>query len=70
MSEHPLWPTTGAATITAFPVRADAPAPAVVVFPGGAYHHLADHEGAPVARWLNSLGIAAFVVRYRIAPHR
>ncbi|MEU8362902.1 alpha/beta hydrolase [Nonomuraea sp. NPDC048882] len=70
MSEHPLWPETGAAAITAFPVRAGAPAPAVVVFPGGAYHHLADHEGAPVARWLNSLGIAAFVLRYRIAPHR
>ncbi|MGV9378152.1 alpha/beta hydrolase [Nonomuraea sp. NPDC003707] len=70
MSEHPLWPTTGEATITAFPVRHDGPSPAVVVLPGGAYHHLADHEGAPVARWLNSLGIAAFVVRYRIAPHR
>ncbi|MGN9842502.1 alpha/beta hydrolase [Nonomuraea sp. H19] len=70
MSEHPLWPTTGEATITAFPVRGDRPSPAVVVFPGGAYHHLADHEGAPVARWLNSLGIAAFVLRYRIAPHR
>ncbi|MEQ4722872.1 alpha/beta hydrolase [Nonomuraea sp. B19D2] len=70
MSEHPLWPTTGEATITAFPVQSERPAPAVVVFPGGGYHHLADHEGAPVARWLNSLGIAAFVLRYRIAPHR
>ncbi|WP_052423755.1 alpha/beta hydrolase [Nonomuraea candida] len=71
MSEHPLWPTTGAATITAFPVAAGGgAAPAVLVFPGGAYHHLAEHEGAPVARWLNSLGVAAFVVRYRVAPHR
>ncbi|MGR6918337.1 alpha/beta hydrolase [[Actinomadura] parvosata] len=70
MSEHPLWPATGEATITAFPVEGDGPAPAVVVCPGGAYHHLADHEGAPVARWLNALGVAAFVLRYRIAPHR
>ncbi|MFB4277988.1 alpha/beta hydrolase [Nonomuraea sp. MTCD27] len=70
MSEHPLWPTTGAATITAFPVRSERPAPAVVVLPGGAYQHLAGHEGAPVARWLNSLGIAAFVAHYRLAPHR
>lgn len=70
MSRHPLWPTTGAATITAFPVRGDGPAPAIVVCPGGAYHHLAEHEGAPVARWLNSLGVAAFVLRYRTAPHR
>ncbi|UBU08739.1 alpha/beta hydrolase [Nonomuraea gerenzanensis] len=71
MIEHPLWPTAGAATVTAFPVaREDGPAPAIVVCPGGAYHHLAEHEGAPVARWLNSLGIAAYVLRYRIAPHR
>ncbi|MEV4803121.1 alpha/beta hydrolase [Nonomuraea sp. NPDC049421] len=70
MSEHPLWPVDGAATITALPVRAARPAPAVVVFPGGGYHHLADHEGAPVARWLNGLGLAAYVLRYRLAPHR
>ncbi|GAA2877480.1 alpha/beta hydrolase [Nonomuraea rubra] len=70
MSEHPLWPTTGEVTLTAFPVAGGGPAPAIVVCPGGAYHHLADHEGAPVARWLNSLGVAAFVLRYRLAPHR
>ncbi|MEV0387421.1 alpha/beta hydrolase [Nonomuraea sp. NPDC050643] len=70
MSEHPLWPATCEASVTAFPVERDRPGPAVVVFPGGAYEHLADHEGAPVARWLNSLGVAAFVVRYRIAPYR
>ncbi|MEZ4700906.1 MAG: alpha/beta hydrolase [Rhodothermales bacterium] len=41
----------------------------VVVLPGGGYGHLAvDHEGRQVAEWLNSLGIAAFVVRYRHAP--
>ncbi|GAA2877381.1 hypothetical protein GCM10020220_078850 [Nonomuraea rubra] len=66
MSEHPLWPTTGEVTLTAFPVAGGGPAPAIVVCPGGAYHHLADHEGAPVARWLNSLGVAAFVLRYRL----
>jgi len=45
------------------------PRAAVVVFPGGGYGHLAvDHEGDQVARWLNSLGINAFVVRYRLGP--
>jgi acetyl esterase/lipase len=40
---------------------------AVVVCPGGAYIHLAmTHEGSDVARWLNSLGIAAFVLKYRL----
>lgn len=41
----------------------------VVVCPGGGYAHLAaDHEGDQIARWLNSFGVSAFVLRYRIAP--
>jgi len=40
---------------------------AVIICPGGAYWGLAiDHEGAQVAKWLNSLGIAAFVLKYRL----
>jgi len=41
---------------------------AIIVCPGGGYQHLADHEGRPVAEWLSSIGIAAFVLKYRIAP--
>ena len=42
---------------------------AVVVCPGGGYGALAmDHEGDQVARWLNSIGVAAFVLRYRLGP--
>ena len=45
--------------------------PAVIVCPGGGYSGLAmDYEGVDVARWLNSHGIAAFVLEYRVAPHR
>jgi acetyl esterase/lipase len=41
----------------------------VVVCPGGGYVHLAmDHEGRQVAEWLNGLGIAAFVLKYRLGP--
>jgi acetyl esterase/lipase len=41
----------------------------VVVCPGGGYGHLAiDHEGEQIARWLNSFGVAGFVLKYRIAP--
>jgi acetyl esterase/lipase len=39
---------------------------AVLVCPGGGYAHLADHEGAPVAQWLNTLGIKSFVLKYRL----
>ena len=41
---------------------------AIVICPGGGYRALADHEGRPVAEWLNSLGIAAFVLKYRLGP--
>ena len=42
---------------------------AVVVCPGGGYAMLAmDHEGRQVAEWLNSLGVAAFILKYRLAP--
>lgn len=40
---------------------------AVVILPGGGYTHLAfDKEGTKVAEWLNTLGIAAFVLKYRL----
>jgi acetyl esterase/lipase len=39
----------------------------VVVCPGGGYTHLAmTHEGTDVAKWLNSLGITAFLLKYRL----
>ena len=42
---------------------------AVVVCPGGGYGFLAmDHEGKQVAQWLNSIGIAAFVLKSRLGP--
>jgi acetyl esterase/lipase len=41
----------------------------VVICPGGGYTGLAlDHEGKQVAEWLNSLGVSAFVLRYRLGP--
>lgn len=40
---------------------------AVVVCPGEAYHFLAfEHEGIQVAEWLNTRGIAAFMLKYRL----
>jgi acetyl esterase/lipase len=40
---------------------------AVVVCPGGGYHILAmDLEGTEVAEWLNSLGVTAALLKYRV----
>ena len=41
---------------------------AVVIFPGGAYFSLADHEGEGYARLLNTFGSTACVVNYRVFP--
>ncbi|MDQ0112304.1 alpha/beta hydrolase [Paenibacillus harenae] len=44
--------------------------PAVVICPGGGYGGRAYHEGEPIAQWLNTLGVSAFVLRYRVAPYQ
>jgi len=51
--------------------RTDAPAPAVMVCPGGAYGVLAiDLEGTEVAEWLNSIGFTAVVLKYTVPKNR
>ena len=40
----------------------------VIVCAGGNYEYLAAHEAWPVAQWLESAGIAATVLRYRLLP--
>ena len=49
------------------PSKKNATGEAVVICPGGGYNILAyDWEGSDIARWLNSQGIAAFVLKYRL----
>jgi acetyl esterase/lipase len=71
----PLWssPTPGALgdqphdTPAITPYMPPASTGAVmVVCPGGGYARHAPHEGHDYALWLNTLGIAAFVLRYRL----
>src|SRR5277367_4477421 len=76
----PLWPgaTPGAQgtddkdipTITVYlPRTTPAGMSAVIVCPGGGYTNLAmNHEGRQVANFLNSLGVMAFVLKYRLGP--
>lgn len=49
------------------PSKKNATGQAVVVCPGGGYRVLAyDWEGSDIARWFNSKGIAAIVLKYRL----
>jgi acetyl esterase/lipase len=43
---------------------------AVIVCPGGGYVCKAPHEGEPIAKWLNTIGVNAFVLDYRVAPYK
>ena len=56
-------------TITPFfPAKEKATGAAVLVIPGGGHRMLCvDHEGAFVAEWLAARGIAAFVLKHRLA---
>ncbi len=59
------------ATLTFYPAPPEtANGCAVVVCPGGAYNILAwPKEGLEVAEWFNSIGVTAFVLKYRV-PRR
>ena len=52
------------------PYDCDAAKTAIVVCPGGAYSERVTYEGNDVAAWLNTIGVAAFVLEYRVAPSR
>ncbi len=49
------------------PSKGNANGMGVLICPGGGYHGLAyDWEGIDIAKWFNSKGIAAFVLKYRL----
>ena len=74
-----LWPTgaPGALgtesedrpSLTLYPAYSStATGASIVVLPGGGYQGHADHEARPIAEWLNSIGIFAAVLQYRLGP--
>ena len=55
--------------LTVYPAKApNSSGAGMVICPGGGYGFLAmGHEGKAVAEWLNSIGVTAFVLKYRHA---
>jgi acetyl esterase/lipase len=77
--ELPLWDggapgalgsgDTDTPTLTAYRASRRAAGTGVIVAPGGGYGALAmDHEGRQVAAFFNSMGVSAFVLKYRLGP--
>jgi acetyl esterase/lipase len=78
--EFPLWPSAAPGALGSAPTDIPTLTPfwaekntgsnaAMIVCPGGGYNVLAPHEGEIYARWLNSLGIHAFVLKYRLVKN-
>jgi len=56
-------------TLTPFLLKDGAKHPCVIVCPGGAYAFRSAHEGDAVSVYLNSLGLSAVTLNYRVAPY-
>jgi len=57
-------------TLTLFPAP-NGNAPALIVCPGGGYNYVVvDKEGSEIAAWLNSIGMSALVLKYRVPNNR
>ncbi|GJQ21540.1 MAG: hypothetical protein HBSIN02_18950 [Bacteroidia bacterium] len=71
----PLWPLSqniperDLPTLTMYvPEATKESGTAIIICPGGSYRGLARHEGEDYALFLSSLGIRAFVLKYRLGP--
>jgi acetyl esterase/lipase len=53
-----------------YPIVAATPSAAVLILPGGGYFFRSEqYEGMDIAEWLNTQGIAAFVLNYRLKQY-
>ena len=59
---------TGVTSPSVLPFLASKPnGAAAIILPGGGYRYVSyDREGTDIASWLNSIGVSAFVVKYRL----
>lgn len=69
MVEYTLWQEKDSTRIEWYEPKVKKTDASVIVFPGGAYANLCDYEGKDYAEYLNSLGMTAFVVYYRLTPN-
>jgi dienelactone hydrolase len=69
--EHILSNIQDPSILPYLPPAGTATGAAVIVAPGGGHRELwMDHEGYAVAEWLSSHGVAAFVLKYRLAKEK
>src|SRR5687768_12685643 len=66
--EKSVWGIHNPSVTPYLPAKEKATRTAILVIPGGGHRNLAiTHEGYNVAQWLSDHGIAAFVLKHRLA---
>jgi len=66
-ASHPITNVTHPTLTAYFPDPSLGTGTAVIICPGGGFRELwVSHEGTDLARWLNSIGVAAFILKYRV----
>ncbi len=66
-ASHPITSVTHPTLTAYFPDPSLATGTAVIICPGGGFRELwVSHEGIDLARWLNPIGVAAFILKYRV----
>ena len=69
-TDYRLWEEDeGSTLIHYYPAKVKKGDAAIVIFPGGGYHHRAIHEGQGYAEHFAELGLDSFVVDYRVTPN-
>ena len=68
MEKYLLWDNENI-VLDYYPAKNIKTSATVLIFPGGAYAGHADYEGEDYAKKLNTIGMSAFVLKYRVAPN-
>ena len=72
MTTYSLWENdpNNKTELQYYPTTYKASKATVVILPGGSYSSHAEYEGEGYASMFNTLGLDAFVLKYRILPDR
>src|SRR3954453_20373848 len=63
-----IWSIHNPSILVYLPPKGKATGAAMIIAPGGGHRFLSlDMEGTNVAQWLNGIGVAGFVLKYRLA---
>lgn len=79
MDPWPIWPDgspevgeiSGTSLLLPYIIKTKVPTPAIIICPGGSYRIKSmNNEGYEIAEWLNTIGIHALILDYRLPTYK